>query len=151
MSVILRLIMFSIAIILVKDFSNMLNSKLMVINSTNIIIILMFLTDNSGLRKTFLADIKELLDKLVILMLSLFQLLTILDIKKLFRTVFKSQNRSNLNGNCGKDFYSGSTETYVLPYHHVLSHMVNVILKLNSHKRKKLLNQPLLYGMFTKN
>lgn len=111
----------------------------------------MFLTDNSDLSKMFLADIRGLLDKLVILMHSLLQLLTILDIKKLFRMVFKYQSQNNLNGKCGKDFYSGSTEMYVLLYHHVLFHTVNGILKLNLHKKKKLLNQLLLYGMFMKN
>lgn len=111
----------------------------------------MFLTDNSDLSKMFLADIREPLDKLVILTLSPFQLETILDIKKLFRMDFKFQSQNNLDGNCGKDFYSGLIEMYVLLYHHVLFHTVNVILKLNLHKRKKLLNQRLLCGMFMKN
>jgi len=70
----------------------------------------MFLTDNLDLSKMFLVDIIEPLDKLVILTLSLLQLLTILDIKKLFRRVFKFQSQNNLDGNCGKDFYSGLTE-----------------------------------------
>ena len=70
----------------------------------------MFLTDNLDLSKIFLVDIREPLDKLVIPTLSLLQIPTILDIKKLFRMVFKFQSQNNLDGKCGKDFYSGLTE-----------------------------------------
>jgi len=64
--------------------------------------------------------------------------------------VYKFQKNCINHGNYGKNFYSGSIEMYVFLYHLVLFHTAKDILQSNSHEKKRLSSQPLLYGKFTR-